>query len=69
MALVPYKELRYDWSKASDRRRFEEKLQEWRKERKSWSTSEKFWWFCRLILFQFMFVLLLYGSICYVILT
>ena len=64
MALVPFEELRFDWSKASDRKKFETSKD---KQKATKSFENGLFWKIGMILSQFAIVLSLYGPIAYII--
>ena len=65
-AFKPFK-LQYDWRNYSDRKRFEHRLNEVREERANWSLWKKIKWFFTLFVPQFIIVVTLYGTFCWVI--
>ena len=69
LALEPYEGLKYDWGKPEHRLYYENKIKTWRRYRATWTVGEGIMWFIRLVLFQFSQVLLLYGSMAYVIVS
>ena len=64
MALVPFEELRFDWSKSSDRKKFEASKDE---QKATKSKKNGILWKIGMILPQFLIVLALYGPIAYII--
>ena len=64
---MPFLDLRFDWSKAEDRKKFVDDLNSSRKKQASWTLRAKVVWFVQLILSQFLIVVVLYGSVAYII--
>ena len=67
MALVPFKALHFDWSKAADRKKFESKFNKLKEEKEHLGLGRKVRWFFQLIVPQFLIVLALYGYVAYTI--
>ena len=59
--------LKYDWKNPIHRANFEEQLNRNRYDRSKWTFGKKLGWFFRLIISQFIIVLILYGSVAYTI--
>ena len=66
LLLHPYP-VNYDWKNPIDRANFEDMLKRTRDDRSKWSFGKKIEWFFRLIISQFVIVLILYGSVAYTI--
>ena len=66
LLLHPYP-VNYDWKNKIDRTNFEDMLKRTRDDRSKWSFGKKIEWFFRLIISQFVIVLILYGSVAYTI--
>ena len=66
LLLHPYP-VNYDWKNPIDRANFEDMLKRTRDDRAKWSFGKKIGWFFRLIISQFVIVLILYGSVAYTI--
>ena len=66
LLLHPYP-VNYDWKNKIDRTNFEDMLKRTRDDRSKWSFGKKIGWFFRLIIPQFVIVLILYGSVAYTI--
>ena len=66
LLLHPYP-VNYDWKNKIDRTNFEDMLKRTRDDRSKWSFGKKIGWFFRLIISQFVIVLILYGSVAYTI--
>ena len=67
MALVPFHELRFDWSKTLDRDKFEQDLKKLKEKRTARTIDEKIIWYIQLVFVTFLIVVALYGSVAYII--